>query len=158
MPNITVKCTKCGATKDVNPSNVNGSEIKYKCSKCNQEFKTEFFDCCPNCHTNVGFYDNGKLEVDGKELLNIGIYFAKSFFNLGTAVKNLSVKDANGTGLCPICKSRFVRCPKCNELSRIPSNLGLTESAKCVHCGVSMYPHVVLDGMGNKHSKEFYKH
>lgn len=164
MPNALIKCSKCNEDGYVPSSDLNKTQLTYHCNDCNNDFQIEFFDCCPKCHINVGFIDAGNFTDDMKD---VGSRILKSIFSPGKSLLQLAndtkdifignTKDANGDGKCPFCKTRFLRCPSCNELFEIPNKAIWTDRLKCKHCGQVVAPCSVGKNP-SKHSKEFYRH
>lgn len=163
--NTIIKCPNCGQIYRVYKGDYNKDTLTYHCDNCGKDWQVEFFDHCPTCHVNIGFIDTNSFSGDMKEL---GLGLVKGLINPLSIVNSFGgffvdafssdVKEANGDGVCPICKKRYIRCPRCNELFVIRRNVTFKEKQECSHCGCQIMPCCsVRKGCGFKHSRDFFK-
>lgn len=163
MPSAILHCNYCGKKFRTVKEHILNSGGTFECYNCHKETPIVFYDCCPTCHQNLGFYDNGRLEYGTSEFLkDLGSNIIKGFTSPIDAVKDgfntIKAKYSNGAGICPVLKKRYIRCSRCNELSEISLTVKSTEIVKCGHCGEDLLPSHIREGKGTNHSKEFYRH
>lgn len=162
MPSAIFHCKYCGKKYRTTKEDILNSSRTMSCPNCGKETNVVFFDCCPKCHENVDFYDNGRLNFGATEFIaDLGSNFMKGFLNpiegVMHGINRFKTKNSNGAGICPICNTRYVRCVSCNELTEIPLNANATDIITCVNCGENLYPSPIRDGKGADHSIEYYK-
>ena len=162
MPSAIFHCKYCGKKYRTTKESILNSSHRLQCNNCGKETNVVFFDCCPNCHENVDFYDNGMLEYGVSDILtDMGSSFIKGITNpfgaVTDTINNFKAIFSNGAGICPICNKRFVRCAKCNELTEIPFTTKTLDIVTCRYCGQTLNPSEIKEGKGADHSLEYYK-
>ena len=163
MPSAILYFKYCGKKYKTTKDHILNGNNYYHCNNCDHDLEINFFDCCPRCHENVGFYENKALELSNSDFIfHIGKTMVNSFINPVEGAKYsfdmFSSKESNGVGICPVCNICYVRCPICNNLTSTPPDFQFDSVIKCSSCGKTMIPHDVHENGGNKHSDEFYKH
>ncbi len=162
MPSAIFHCKYCGKKYRTTKEHILNSSCTMTCPNCSKETNVIFFDCCPKCHENVDFYDNGRLNFDTTEYISqLGKTVVDSIINpiggIMYGINTINTKSSNGAGICPICNTRYVRCVSCNELTQISLTAKITDVVTCAHCGQKLNPSSIVEGKGAEHSIEFYQ-
>lgn len=150
MPSYFLKCPNCGENYYARGYYRHLHDYIFHCNHCPNVMEVAFFDKCPDCQQYVGFKDgfnlkdfliemgadNLKTTISVATTSNPWIGAAKAMTPFAQAVyHDLNSVPSSGIGVCPLCKNRFIRCPKCGSLTQIPQKCSYKEIFKCSNCG-----------------------
>ena len=85
MPNAIIRCRQCGRTYNVDPKDLDRTDIVYSC-ECGKEIEVDFFDHCPNCGVNIGFTSSGSAKEIYRQ--NVFLWSDLTLLNINMSKKS----------------------------------------------------------------------